>query len=264
MWSRIVASFMVPCQPVGNAFRDMVCLSLTDSTAADPVLKSEPRGRAVPARSATGYACRSRRADVSGERRSVVDDRLHAMIESFRIRGFRSLANVKATALPPVAVLIGANGPGKSSRCVGLDQVICSGPGPGCDGAAATRSRGVLAVDRAGLLARTVVDQEPAGGRPVSRLGTHARGHQRRQHDRAEQADSRRASGLSKTAARPLDRRGHRAGDAACGVPALLGTGWLAWSGWAGDGEHLSSCAGVAPNAGTPAARWTARCLTPA
>lgn len=44
-----------------------------------------------------------------------MDDRLHARIESIRIRGFRSLAEVKVTDLPPVAVLIGANGSGKSN-----------------------------------------------------------------------------------------------------------------------------------------------------
>ena len=44
-----------------------------------------------------------------------MDDRLHARIESIRIRGFRSLADVKVTDLPPVAVLIGANGSGKSN-----------------------------------------------------------------------------------------------------------------------------------------------------
>ena len=44
-----------------------------------------------------------------------MDDRLHARIESIRIRGFRSLADVKVTELPPVAVLIGANGSGKSN-----------------------------------------------------------------------------------------------------------------------------------------------------
>ncbi len=44
-----------------------------------------------------------------------MDDRLHARIESIRIRGFRSLADVQVTTLPPVAVLIGANGSGKSN-----------------------------------------------------------------------------------------------------------------------------------------------------
>ena len=44
-----------------------------------------------------------------------MDDGLHAKIESIRIRGFRSLADVKVTDLPPVAVLIGANGSGKSN-----------------------------------------------------------------------------------------------------------------------------------------------------
>ena len=42
-----------------------------------------------------------------------MDDGLHARIESIRIRGFRSLADVQVD-LPPVAVLIGANGSGKS------------------------------------------------------------------------------------------------------------------------------------------------------
>ena len=37
------------------------------------------------------------------------------------------------------------------------------------------------------------------------------------------QADPRTASGLSKTAARPVDRRGDRAGDTASGVPSLRG-----------------------------------------
>ena len=44
-----------------------------------------------------------------------MDDRLHARIESVRIRGFRSLADVAVTDLPPVSVLIGANGSGKSN-----------------------------------------------------------------------------------------------------------------------------------------------------
>ena len=44
-----------------------------------------------------------------------MDDRLHARIESIRIRGFRSLADVRVTKLPPVSVLIGANGSGKSN-----------------------------------------------------------------------------------------------------------------------------------------------------
>lgn len=44
-----------------------------------------------------------------------MDDRLHARIESIRIRGFRSLADVTVTDLPPVSVLIGANGSGKSN-----------------------------------------------------------------------------------------------------------------------------------------------------
>ena len=44
-----------------------------------------------------------------------MDDGLHARIESIRIRGFRSLADVQVTDLPPVAVLIGANGSGKSN-----------------------------------------------------------------------------------------------------------------------------------------------------
>ena len=44
-----------------------------------------------------------------------MDDRLHARIESISIRGFRSLADVALKGLPPVAVLIGANGSGKSN-----------------------------------------------------------------------------------------------------------------------------------------------------
>ena len=44
-----------------------------------------------------------------------MDDRLHAKIESIRVRGFRSLADVTLKDLPPVAVLIGANGSGKSN-----------------------------------------------------------------------------------------------------------------------------------------------------
>ncbi len=43
------------------------------------------------------------------------DDGLHARIESIRIRGFRSLADVRVTELPAVAILIGANGSGKSN-----------------------------------------------------------------------------------------------------------------------------------------------------
>lgn len=42
-----------------------------------------------------------------------MDGRLHARIENIGIRGFRSLADVKLEGLPPVAVLIGANGSGK-------------------------------------------------------------------------------------------------------------------------------------------------------
>ncbi|MXX37570.1 MAG: AAA family ATPase, partial [Gemmatimonadetes bacterium] len=37
------------------------------------------------------------------------------MIESVRIRGFRSLANVELSEIPKAAVLIGANGSGKSN-----------------------------------------------------------------------------------------------------------------------------------------------------
>ena len=37
------------------------------------------------------------------------------MIESVRIKGFRSLADVEIEGLPQVAVLIGANGSGKSN-----------------------------------------------------------------------------------------------------------------------------------------------------
>jgi len=44
-----------------------------------------------------------------------MDGRLHARIENISIRGFRSLADVKLEGLPPVAVLIGANGSGKSN-----------------------------------------------------------------------------------------------------------------------------------------------------
>ena len=44
-----------------------------------------------------------------------MDGRLHARIESISIRGFRSLADVTLKGLPPVAVLIGANGSGKSN-----------------------------------------------------------------------------------------------------------------------------------------------------
>lgn len=42
-------------------------------------------------------------------------DRLRARIEGIRIRGFRSLADVAIEALPDVAVMIGANGSGKSN-----------------------------------------------------------------------------------------------------------------------------------------------------
>ena len=38
-----------------------------------------------------------------------------AMIESVRIRGFRSLADVEISGLPRATVLIGANGSGKSN-----------------------------------------------------------------------------------------------------------------------------------------------------
>ena len=41
--------------------------------------------------------------------------RLHARIESIHIRGFRSLADVKFRDIPQVAVMIGANGSGKSN-----------------------------------------------------------------------------------------------------------------------------------------------------
>ena len=44
-----------------------------------------------------------------------MDGRLHARIESIRIQGFRSLADVTVADLPPVAILIGANGSGKSN-----------------------------------------------------------------------------------------------------------------------------------------------------
>lgn len=37
------------------------------------------------------------------------------LIESVHIKGFRSLADVEITGLPQVAVLIGANGSGKSN-----------------------------------------------------------------------------------------------------------------------------------------------------
>lgn len=53
-----------------------------------------------------------------------MDDGLHARIESIRIRGFRSLADVKVTDLPPVAVLIGANGSGKSSVMRFVEMLI--------------------------------------------------------------------------------------------------------------------------------------------
>ncbi len=42
-------------------------------------------------------------------------DRLHARIDYFRIEGFRSLAKVEIKDLPQVAVMIGANGSGKSN-----------------------------------------------------------------------------------------------------------------------------------------------------
>ena len=41
--------------------------------------------------------------------------RLHAKIESIHIRGFRSLADVQLRDMPRVAVMIGANGCGKSN-----------------------------------------------------------------------------------------------------------------------------------------------------
>ena len=37
------------------------------------------------------------------------------MIESLRVRGFRSLADIELSGLPPAAVLIGPNGSGKSN-----------------------------------------------------------------------------------------------------------------------------------------------------
>ncbi len=42
-------------------------------------------------------------------------DRMHARIDYFRIEGFRSLAKVEIKDLPQVAVMIGANGSGKSN-----------------------------------------------------------------------------------------------------------------------------------------------------
>ena len=38
-----------------------------------------------------------------------------SMIESVRIQGFRSLADIEISAMPSTAVLIGANGSGKSN-----------------------------------------------------------------------------------------------------------------------------------------------------
>lgn len=43
------------------------------------------------------------------------------MIESLRVRGFRSLADLELTGLPAAAVLIGPNGAGKSNILRFLD-----------------------------------------------------------------------------------------------------------------------------------------------
>ena len=45
----------------------------------------------------------------------VASKRLHASINSIHIRGFRSLADMELTDIPQVAVMIGANGSGKSN-----------------------------------------------------------------------------------------------------------------------------------------------------
>ena len=49
-----------------------------------------------------------RRAELTGGRRPVMDDGLHARIESIRIRGFRSLADVTVTDLPLQGMRIGS------------------------------------------------------------------------------------------------------------------------------------------------------------
>jgi len=41
--------------------------------------------------------------------------RLHTKIHRIHIKGFRSLADMRLTAIPQVAVMIGANGAGKSN-----------------------------------------------------------------------------------------------------------------------------------------------------
>ena len=46
-----------------------------------------------------------------------------AKIESVRIRGFRSLVDVEFPDLPNVAVLLGANGAGKSNFLRFMDMV---------------------------------------------------------------------------------------------------------------------------------------------
>lgn len=46
---------------------------------------------------------------------TVANERLHARVERIHIRGFRSLADVELTDIPQVAVMIGANGSGKSN-----------------------------------------------------------------------------------------------------------------------------------------------------
>ena len=43
------------------------------------------------------------------------------MIESLHVRGFRSLADIDLSGLPPAAVLIGPNGSGKSNLLRFLD-----------------------------------------------------------------------------------------------------------------------------------------------
>ena len=45
------------------------------------------------------------------------------MIESLRVRGFRSLADIELSGLPPAAVLIGPNGSGKSNVLRFLDML---------------------------------------------------------------------------------------------------------------------------------------------
>ena len=55
----------------------------------------------------------------------VASKGLQASINSLHIRGFRSLADVKLTDIPQVAVMIGANGSGKSNVIRFFDMLSC-------------------------------------------------------------------------------------------------------------------------------------------